>query len=162
MFRQETAVFKPIQSCYKHPHKMKYFILQLSMLACCAAQEVQMTPPPPNRVLPVFSPELDLVFAAQLPPETTPVFKPRSIPPNRKVPIISKADIVMAATDRVGILVNNLAHDMAADLADILNNLPAPGGPRRAMETLENQQAAWEGDDSRDSDPQFEDSPRWP
>jgi hypothetical protein len=30
----------------------------------------------------------------------------------------------MAATDRIGILVNNLAQNLAMDLRDLLNNLP--------------------------------------
>lgn len=136
---------------------MKHFILQLSMLACCAAQLQEVPPIPPNRKQPLLSPGLDVVFGAQLPPETTPVFKPRPVPPNRKVPIISKADIVMAATDRVGILVNNLAQDMAADLNNIINNLPAPGGAKRVMES---QQAVWEqvGDDFDE----VLDPPHWP
>ncbi len=84
---------------------MKYFII-LSLLAfeICAAQVA------------LKQQALDRLVFAQL-PGTTPVW----IPPNRKMPVISKADIVMAATDNVGILVNNLAHDLAVDLNSILN-----------------------------------------
>ena len=141
---------------------MKRFIL-LSMLAYCTAQET--TPTPPSRKQPVLNPSLDMVFAQF--PETTPVgpvFKPVSaIPPNRKQPVISKADIVMAATDRVGILVNNLAQDLAMDLNNIINNLPvanpAPKGGKRVMES---QQAVEDEFPAQDFDDLPEDIPDLP
>lgn len=99
---------------------MKHLILLLSFMAC-AAQEATTVPA-----------NAQIVTQLTNPPETTPIFKPRpiqprpigSIPPNRKQPVISKADVVMAATDRIGILVNNLAQNLAMDLRDLLNNLP--------------------------------------
>lgn len=147
------------------------FVL-LSFLAQCAAQEATPSPEvpiiPPNRKQPTFNPDLDMVQGQFLFPETTPVFKPRpvevrpvefgpigpigpvlpilpkTIPPNRKQPVISKADVVMAATDKIGILVNNLAQNLAMDLNNLLNNLPvipiAPISHRGGTRALEDEE----------------------
>ena len=99
------------------------------MLSLAHAQETTPMPEnlpsliPPNRKQPTFNPELDMVQGALEPVSNTPVFKPKPIPPNRMRPVISKADVVMAATDKVGILVNNLAQDLAVDLNKLLQNL---------------------------------------
>ena len=71
-------------------------------------------------------------MGVQIPPQTPKTVPTRPIPPNRKQPALPKADIVMAATDKVGILVNNLAQDLAVDLNALINSLP-PSGGKRAM-----------------------------
>lgn len=129
---------------------MKLFIATIIalLLAHVSAQEAT---PPPNRQLPVLNPSLGIVQAAEVAaevaatPDTTPVFKPKPVPPNRKVPVISKADIVMAATDKVGILVNALAHDLAVDLERLINNIPSESkrsiGVSESKLPMEGQQA---------------------
>ena len=85
---------------------MKLFITTL-LLALCAAQDLDFTP------------------------QTTPTFRPRpigSIPPNRVRPAITNGDIVIAASERIGVVVDNLAQRLALDLKDILVNLPATPG----------------------------------
>lgn len=125
---------------------MKLFIATTALLlAYCAAQE--STPTPPNRQLPFLDPALGIVSGVEVPPapaptpDTTPVFKPRPIPPNRKKPVITKADIVMAMSDKLGILVDSLAKRLADDVENALtspdsqesaqklgqNPAPAPG-----------------------------------
>lgn len=147
---------------------MKHFILLLSFLAqCahCAAQEATPSPEvpiiPPNRKQPTFNTDFDMVQGQGLTPDTTPVFKPRPIepktiepilprpiPPNRKQPVISKADVVMAATDKIGILVNNLAQNLAVDLSNLLNNLPVTPIPKRGgTRAMEDEPTDEEGND---------------
>ena len=102
---------------------MKQFILFLSLAVCSAQEFAPLTTPfPSNRVQPALDPAGDLVKGVLIPPQTIPT---RPIPPNRKQPALPKADIVMAATDKVGILVNNLAQDLAVDLNALINSLPA-------------------------------------
>jgi hypothetical protein len=102
---------------------MKQFILFLSLAVCSAQEFAPLTTPfPSNRKQPALDPALDLVKGVLIPPQTIPT---RPIPPNRKQPALPKADIVMAATDKVGILVNNLARDLAVDLNALINSLPA-------------------------------------
>lgn len=108
---------------------MRLFIIATLLLACCSAQE--STPTPPNRQLPLLDPSLGIVSGVEAAPtpDTTPVFKPKPIPPNRKRPVITKADIVMAMSDKLGILVDSLAQRLAADVEGILVNLPADPAP---------------------------------
>lgn len=108
---------------------MRLFIITTLLLACCSAQE--STPPPPNRQLPLLDPSLGIVSGVEAAPapDTTPVFKPKPIPPNRKRPVITKADIVMAMSDKLGILVDSLAQRLAADVEGVLVNLPADPAP---------------------------------
>ncbi len=108
-----------------HRADMKLFIATTALLlAYCAAQE--STPTPPNRQLPFLDPALGIVSGVEVPPapapDTTPVFKPRPIPPNRKKPVITKADIVMAMSDKLGILVDSLAKRLAADVENVLTS----------------------------------------
>lgn len=108
---------------------MKLFITTVALLL---AQSAAQQAVPPNRQVPILNPDLGIVQGVQV-PGTTPVFKPKPIPPNRKTPVISKADIVMAATDKVGILVNTLAHDLAVDLEKLIDNLPAKNQPAQGL-----------------------------
>ncbi len=95
--------------------------------------------PPPNRQLPLLDPALGLVQAtddtSQPPPPQ--VFAPpsRPIPPNRRQPVITKADIVMAVTDKVGILIDSLAQRLVADVESVLSSLPA--APKKTTEATE-------------------------
>jgi hypothetical protein len=107
----------------------------------------------PNRQLPALDPT-KTVQGVQA-PQTTPVFKPKPIPPNRKVPVISKADIVMAVTDKLGFIVDNMAERLVMDLDNILTNLPnPPNSPnsKRAMEAQQAIQAADVKETEEDSD----------
>lgn len=105
---------------------MKQFILFLSLAVCSAQEFAPLTTPfPSNRLQPALDPALDLVKGVLIPPQTPKTIPTRPIPPNRKQPPLPKADIVMAATDKVGILVNNLARDLAVDLNALINSLPA-------------------------------------
>lgn len=148
---------------------MKHSIIALLLVLTtqctnCNAQETatEIQTVPPNRMQPSLNSNLEMVQAA-LPPETTPVFNPRPIPPNRKQPVISKADIVMAATDKIGILVNNLAQNLAADLKKLLINLPvAPennNGPKGGLRAMEGQWAIQESSLNRDNEPDEENFP---
>jgi hypothetical protein len=108
----------------------------------------------PNRQLPALDPT-KTVQGVQA-PQTTPVFKPKPIPPNRKVPVISKADIVMAVTDKLGFIVDNMAERLVMDLDNILTNLPnppnSPNTGKRAMEAQQAIQAADVKETEEDSD----------
>lgn len=100
---------------------MKLFIATITLLlASCAAQESTLTPP--NRQLPSLDPSLGLVSGVEAAPipDTTPVFKPKPVPPNRKRPVITKADVVMAMSDKLGILVDTLAKRLATDVENAL------------------------------------------
>ena len=105
---------------------MKQLILLLSLAACSAQEFIPLTTPFPSNK-PKLDPGRDLVMGV------FPPIPPKPIPPNRKQPALSKADIVMAATDKIGILVNNLAQDLAVDLSALINSLPSDRATR-AME----------------------------
>jgi hypothetical protein len=97
---------------------MRLFILLIAT-ACCAAQDslpkIQDTIQGTHNIQLRSTPPL-----ASTPPPS-PGFSPRPVPPYRVRPVITKADIVLAMSDELGILVDSLARRLEADVESALS-----------------------------------------